>query len=264
MSSLLANLAASPFVNQRPVQRFKLAAWVVGALLAALNGYLWLQYRHDSTAQRARLAETRAAIEAKSRHVVEMDRELAGLGLAAQNAQVDFLNHRIAERTFPWSLLFERVAATLPDGVRLLNLSPVFPKRDERPGKAAPVIAPEDEMVGLKINGVAKSDQELYELIDAFFASPFFERPRLYQEARTDADVKFNVEVQYRPRLRPDLDPSTATEETAEGDAERGAEDSAEETAEETEEDAADDAAEGSEATESAADAVDGAGEVGR
>ena len=58
MSSLLANLAAAPFVNQRPVQRFKMAAWAVGALLAALNVFLWLQYRHDSTAMRARLAET--------------------------------------------------------------------------------------------------------------------------------------------------------------------------------------------------------------
>jgi Tfp pilus assembly protein PilN len=203
LSSLLANLAAAPFVNKRPVQRFTVAAWVIGALLAALNVFLWLQYRHDSTALRARLAETRSAIEAASRNVVAMDGELDGLDLAAQNAQVDFLNDRIAERTFPWSLLFERIAATLPDGVRLRGLNPVFEKRDRRPGRQRETTLPENELVDLKIQGSAKSDEELYALIDAFFSSPAFDRPRLYQESRnaTGGEVEFTVDVRYRPRL---------------------------------------------------------------
>lgn len=202
--SLLANLAAAPFVNKRPVQRFTLAAWAIGALLIAVNLFLWLQYRHDSTALRARLAETRSAIETRSRSVVEMDRELDGLHLAAQNAQVEFLNGRIAERTFPWSLLFERIATTLPDGVRLTTLSPVFKARNPNPARAAQQASspvPEDELVDLKIAGVAKSDDQLYELIDAFFSSPAFERPRLYQESTSAAEVQFTVDVQYRPRF---------------------------------------------------------------
>ena len=163
-SSLLANLASSPFVNKRPVQRFTAVAWMVGALLIGINVALWVQYRHESTALRGRLAETRAAIDRKSGNVVEMDQQLRGLRLGAQNAQVGFLNDRIAERTFPWSLLFERIAATLPDGVRLMSLAPVFSdaKRADtksRTGRrTSPPPAPEDELINLKLQGAAKTD----------------------------------------------------------------------------------------------------------
>jgi len=220
-SSLLANLASSPFVNERPVQRFTVAAWVLGALLVGANLLLWIQYRHDSTALRARLGETRAAIDAKSEHVVKMDEELRRLRLPAQNAQVSFLNGRIAERTFPWSLLFERIASTLPDGVRLLSLSPVF----EQPGggdgakkKERSPVPPGEELVSLKIHGAAKDDQALYQLIDAFFATPGFARPRLYQESSQGArsEVVFNVDVEYQPRYSPAADSQADTAAGAE------------------------------------------------
>jgi Tfp pilus assembly protein PilN len=174
----------------------------VGTLLAGLNVFLWLQYRHQSTALRGRLTATRTEIEERSRDVVRMGEELARLELTGQNSQVEFLNQRISERTFPWSLLFERIAATLPDGVRLMGLNPVFRGRDDRPSRSgAPPRPEQEELVDLKIRGAAKSDQELYELIDAFFASNAFEQPRLYQESRSDAEVTFTVDVQYRPRL---------------------------------------------------------------
>jgi Tfp pilus assembly protein PilN len=200
------------------VQRFTLAAWALGTLLAAVNVLLWVQYRHDSTALRGRLAATRAEIEERSANVVRMNGELGGLGLAAQNEQIEFLNQRIAERTFPWSILFERVAATMPDGVRLLGLNPSFRDREQertrRRERGAPPPAPEDELVDLKIRGVAKSDEDLYQWIDAFFASPAFERPRLYQESSNLAEVQFTVDVQYRPRLQdePSHRPAAAAE----------------------------------------------------
>ena len=200
-SSLLVNLAAEPFVNRRPVQRFTLAMWILGAILAGVNVFLLLQYRHDSTALRTRLAATRTEIESRSLEVVGMGEELGGLRLAAQNAQVDFLNLRIAERTFPWSLLFDRIATTLPDGVRLVSLVPEFGAGDRRGSRRAPAAAPKEELIELKIRGVAKSDEELYDLIDAFFSSPAFDRPRLYHESSDGGEVHFDVDVQYRPRL---------------------------------------------------------------
>jgi hypothetical protein len=205
--SLLANLAASPFINERPVQRFTVAAWVLGALLMGANLLLWVQYRHDSTALRARLVETRAAIDVKSAHVVRMDEELRGLRLPAQNAQVSFLNGRIAERTFPWSLLFERIATTLPDGVRLMGLTPVFGDAGGAGAKKERAQAPPgEELVSLKIRGAAKDDEALYQLIDAFFAAPAFLRPRLYQESSKGPEVTFTVDVDYRPRFVPPAD----------------------------------------------------------
>jgi Tfp pilus assembly protein PilN len=223
---LLANLAARPFVNKRPVQRFAMAAWAISAVLVGVNIALWLNYRHESTALRDRLAATRAEIEAKSRSVVAMDQELSGLRLGAQNAQVAFLNERIAERTFPWSLLFERIASTLPDGVRLKSLSPVFaggdgqgsPGRRRRAEADAPT-APEDESIHLTLTGTAKSDESLYELVDSLFAAPAFASPRLQRESSDGSVVEFAVDVDYRPRYLPEPShrPSLALDEEATG-----------------------------------------------
>jgi Tfp pilus assembly protein PilN len=222
-SSLLANLASAPFINRRPVQRFIVAAWATGVLLIAVNVLLWIQYRHQSTELRTRLASTRQAIDLKSRHIVEVNDQLRGLRLPAQNAQVTFLNQRIAERTFPWSLLFERIASTLPDGVRLISLSPVFTDRKAgaAPAKKEPAKkAPEEEVVSLKIHGAAQSDQALYELIDRFFASPAFANPRLYQENSSAGEVEFNVDVDYKPRYHEtvthDADATAENDATAE------------------------------------------------
>jgi Tfp pilus assembly protein PilN len=223
--SLLANLADSPFVNKRPVQRFVVAAWVAGALLTGVNVLLWVQYRHQSTALRGRLTEARASIERTSKRIVDMDAQLKGLRLPAQNAQVEFLNDRIAERTFPWSLLFERIATTLPDGVRLMSLSPVFRARSDAPERkrkkedqAPPV--PEDEVINLKIQGAAKTDDSLYQLIDAFFASPAFAHPRLFNERSTAAEVEFSVEVDYKPRFTDDASHQPAAAREADAGAE--------------------------------------------
>jgi hypothetical protein len=238
--SLLANLARSPFVNERPVQRFVVAAWVVGALLTGINVLLWVQYRHQSTALRGRLTETRASIERTSKRIVDMDAQLDGLRLPAQNAQVRFLNDRIAERTFPWSLLFERIATTLPDGVRLMSLSPVFgarhdaqgTKKKKQEGEAPP--AAEDEVISLKIQGAAKTDDSLYQLIDAFFASPAFAHPRLFNEKTTAAEVEFVVDVDYKPRFTDDAShqPAAAREDDG-GDESVGEEQAGESSGEE-------------------------------
>ena len=242
--ALLANLAAQPFVNKRPVQRFAMAAWAIAAVLIGINVALYVNYRHESTSLRTRLAATRAEIETKSRHVVAMDEKLRGLRLGAQNAQVAFLNERIAERTFPWSLLFERIATTLPDGVRLKSLHPVFTEADDKTpverelrkgkGKAknddappAPAPPPPEELVNLTLLGTAKSDEALYELVDALFASPSFASPRLHQESTNGGEVEFTVDVDYRPRYTPEamsLPAVASDEETEAGEPADGAE----------------------------------------
>ena len=87
-----------------------------------LNVALWLGYRRDSTDLRQRLADVRSRAETVSAEVVDLSKGLDRL--EALNEQVEFLNERIAERTFPWSLLFERLGEILPLGVRLKSLNP--------------------------------------------------------------------------------------------------------------------------------------------
>lgn len=210
MTTFGLNLASRPFLNRRPVRRFMVAGWILGGLLLGLNAYLYVRYRKDSTDLRARLGAVRDQIELESRNIVGLHAELDAPGLADQNTRVAFLNQRIAERTFPWSILFERVAETLPPGVRLLSLTPSFGWREADRRRLEPSEEREqkEEIVGLAIRGVARTDEELYEFIDAFFSHPAFERPRLYQESNQRNEVAFTVDVYYRARLQP-VSPAT-------------------------------------------------------
>ncbi len=68
---------------------------------------------------------------------------------------------------------------------------------------------------------MAKTDDSLYELVDAFFASPAFARPRLFQESTDAGEVEFTIEVDYRPRFTGDAShqPAAAREAHAAGEA---------------------------------------------
>jgi len=229
LSRLQLNLARRPFLNRGPVRRFVVTAWIVAALLLAFNVLLWLRDREDSTDLRARLADATGAIETRSQAILDSTERAESLGLSRQNAQVEFLNHKIAERTFPWSVLFDRIGAVLPHGVRLLNLSPAIEKRDaRRRSNRSSRAEEEEELIDLNVMGEAKSDEAVYQLVDALFAHPAFTQPRLFREAtELDGTVSFNFSVKYRPRLaegtesqpeeeEPELSSRSAEEEESE------------------------------------------------
>ena len=189
------NLARQPFLNRRPVWRFALVAWVVGLALVTTNLLFWVGYRRDSTDSRARLAGVRQEIEAVSSDVVTLSGRLDELGLEAQNEQIEFLNERLAERTFPWSALFERVGGILPPGVRLVSLSPAFAsarRSAENEGRL--------ETVRLSFNCVARHDDDLYEFVQGLFDSPAFEDPKLHgEDYGADGLTAFRLDVLYHP-----------------------------------------------------------------
>ena len=202
MSRLHLNLARRPFLNRRPVRRFVVVAWIVGVLLLAFNVLLWVRDRQDSTELRARLADTAEAVEVRSQAILDSSQRSRNLGLARQNAQVDFLNYKIEQRTFPWSVLFDRIGGVLPDGVLLNNLSPSL--EDHDPRRAGNRVAEEEveDLVGLSVSAEARTEEDLYQLVDALFAHPAFQKPRLFRETtNVDGTVSFNMDVQYRPRL---------------------------------------------------------------
>ena len=189
------NLARAPFLNRRPVWRFATVAWVLGAAILALNVMLWLGYRADSTDLRQRLADVRQEIEVVSTGVVELGSELDALGLESQNARIEFLNERLAERTFPWSRLFERIGSILPLGVKLAGLNPSFGKSgSSRHGRSR-------ETVGLQLQGSARSDEDLYGFVQALFDDPAFSSPTLHNEDVLDGTISFRLDVVYFPRV---------------------------------------------------------------
>ena len=203
------NLARRPFLNTRPVTRVALLLWVLGALLLLGNVTLFWNYLSGSTDKRAELERLEKQVESEQASVQKLENQVAGLDLAKQNEQVEFLNRKIAERTFSWSLLFDRLTETLPDNVRLIQLQPGAIGGSERPGargtrtrtdgRAAPLAS---DRVPLIIAGEAKSDEELLRFVDNLFAHSAFDNPNLLEESRTEDNsrIGFTLHVIYLPR----------------------------------------------------------------
>ena len=192
------NLARDPFLNRRPVERLRRVLWGAGLVLLALNGSFYLDNRRDSTVLRGELRAAVAEIDSESEAILELRQTLSELGPQDQNSKVAFLNQRIAERTFPWGELFDNLGEILPENVRLRSLSPKVDRRTSRGRRATDDGS--SRSVGLAISGAARTDDSLYELIDAFFRHPAFETPKLaHQRNQAGGNVTFSMNVNYLP-----------------------------------------------------------------
>lgn len=200
------NLARRPFVNRRPVSRITLLLVVAGVLLLLADLWLYVGYARARQANATQLNALEASIESRRDALQAAERDLLQADLEQQNEVVAFMNRRIAERTFGWSVLFDRLADLLPPEVRLINLSPTFVEEDRRAREGS-----EDSprRVTLALQGHARDGEAILELVDALFADPAFETPDLAQESRQGAEVQFSLSVTYLPEVAAAL----ATEE---------------------------------------------------
>ncbi|MEO8502747.1 MAG: PilN domain-containing protein [Acidobacteriota bacterium] len=194
------NLARRPFVNARPVRRVAILLWVLGAGLLVGNAYLFQGYRQSSAGKQAELALVRDRIASEERKIASVDGDLERSRVPQLMQQVQFLNLRIAERTFDWGRLFDRLAEALPWDVRILNLSPVSVVPDETAARrqgGLVTLVPRDRFQ-LRISGTAQSDEALLKFVDALFKHASFEGPNLHREDRKDG-VSFDLSVTYLP-----------------------------------------------------------------
>lgn len=195
------NLARRPFVNERPVRRAALLLAVAGLGLAAVNGWLYTRYVIERGANEGELNRIVAEIESEERQATALARQLAAADLTQQNELVAFLNQRIAERTFGWSVLFDRLEDLLPQDVRLVSLSPTEIDPRDRKRAAAAGAARTEVRFNLAIAGVARQPEAVLELIDALFADPAFRDPDLHQETFRTGEVQFTLDAIYLPRV---------------------------------------------------------------
>lgn len=194
------NLASQPFVNRRPVARVTAALWVLAALFTLAVAVSFWSYFRGQDDQRVQLRQVESDSSAERQRIATLGRELAGIDVARLNERALYLNQRIAQRTFSWSLLFDRLAELLPGDVRLMSLAP-RPLDDRSRRLPAAVDEPVDERVQLQIQGTVRRDEALLELLDALFADDAFEDPNLARESRDQGELRFDLTVVYLPEV---------------------------------------------------------------
>ena len=205
------NLARRPFVNQRPVRRIALLLLAVALVLLLADLWLYVGYARSRRATASELDAIEARIASEQQALAAAESTLDSASVDEQNGLVEFLNQRIAERTFGWSVLFDRLAGLLPDDVRLVSLAPSFfepePAAAVRPrARAAAAAAAGDtgqppREVRLALQGRARRSEAILELVDALFADPAFANPDLSREAEQGGEVAFSLTVTYLPQV---------------------------------------------------------------
>lgn len=228
-STVKMNLARRAFVNSRPVTRLAIGLWLLSALGLAANVWLYKSYYQGTGARARRLAELEQELAHEHNAIAARQAQLAGLALGRQNATVDFFNQKIAERTFSWSRLFDRLVDVMPRGVRLTSLgqdkaerkstqaTAPAPGRGQEKPPAKPEEKPEEKVIRLHIAGKAESDEDLLAFVDAVFDSPDFKDPNLLRESQREDDyLSFDISVAYLPeRPTPAVPGASAVPEPA-------------------------------------------------
>jgi len=196
------NLSRRPFVNSRPVTRAAALLWVLGTVLLLTNVFIIWSYLASSREKRAEVKSGEAGLAAERQAVARHEEQVARLDLGRQNEEVAYLNGKIAQRTFSWSRLFDRLAEVLPADVRLQQLTPrgLADERQERQAVRRPATRRATDLVTLQINGQAKSVEAILEFVDNLFAHPAFAEPNLTHQAHEkDGYIRFAVGVTYLP-----------------------------------------------------------------
>ena len=210
------NLARAPFVNERPVRRLGVALWVLFAIVGGAGLWMSQTIRRETGTRVAELARLNAETVSGRERAVALEAQLRRANLQAQNERAEFLNRRLAERTFSWNALLETLAGVMPRGVRLMGLSPQGFAR-QRGRTVGNVETPATTQVAMRITGEAEETEALLEFVDRLFAHPAFDRPNLSREsAKKDDKIQFDLTVDYLPQL---AGPSEllAADESAEG-----------------------------------------------
>jgi Tfp pilus assembly protein PilN len=205
------NLARRPFLNSRPVVRVSLLLWLLGLGLLLVNLVLFQGYLASSADTREQIERGEQEIARQQQIASELQGRLAAIDLERWNKQVDFLNEKIEERTFSWSLLLDRIAEVLPHNVRLERLTPRTGESGKREFAGRRSTGPtrerrQDGAIPLMITGESRSDEDLLRFVDNLFAHPAFADPNPKTDTlQTEQGnlVKFELTVQYIPGGKP-------------------------------------------------------------
>ena len=121
---LRGNLATRPFYNERLVRVLLIAALASAVAWTAVNvtTVVSLSQQGAMLSERVR-SEGRAATAARA-EAQKLRGSLNAADIATASRAATEANQLIAQRTFSWTMLFNRVEATLPADVRLTHVEP--------------------------------------------------------------------------------------------------------------------------------------------
>jgi hypothetical protein len=182
------NLASRPFRDYRPVYAVVVVLSLLTAFLMLNNIETYYRYSRETRTTRAKIAALEAQTQKERQLQQASERKLAGLDLARLDAQTRFVNLKLQERAFSWSVLLDELESILADDVRLLAIAPNFG---------------EDGGVELSLQFESKSSDGLITTLNRMNADPQFNDPFPTIESSTEGVYRFSIGVNYLAERNP-------------------------------------------------------------
>jgi Tfp pilus assembly protein PilN len=191
------NLASRPLRNQKPWILLLVCVNLVLLVLTAVHVGLALRLHPSETAELrrelARLEQQISTLQAESRGL-ERQRPTE-----PKMAEWALLKDLVDARTFDWVELFARLGEGLPEGTRLVSVTPSMKK----------------DVVALSLDAVARSPEAMFETVMMLETRPEFEGVYMENASANDEGVASRLELNYRPP--PSADAASVHPTKAEG-----------------------------------------------
>jgi type IV pilus assembly protein PilN len=175
---LTLNLASRTYLNRRALYAFYAALTVLLLLLLVLNISLCARSLSRAGQLRSHLAELEKSAAAGGAGAAT---EFSPAAYEKLTGRIAFANEILAQDSFRWTELLDRLEEVVPHGVSVQGLQPNFKQN------------------ALSLSGLAVSVPALQEFLDRLIASPHFGEVFLLQQALAGKEgepaVRFSVQI---------------------------------------------------------------------
>ena len=162
MKPLHLNLASRPYRDYRPVYAVVVVMSLIAAFLMLNNVETYYRYTRETHSTRTKIASIEAQTTQEREREATAQQRIKRLDLGRLGAQTKFVNAKLAERAFSWSMLLDELESVLADDVRLVSVTPVFQK---------------DGKIKLDLEFVSKTADGMIRTLNRMNADPQFRNP---------------------------------------------------------------------------------------
>ena len=185
MKPIHLNLAARPFRDYRPVYAVVVILSLLTAFLMLNNIETYYRYTRETQSTRAKIATLEAQAQKERQQHAVAEQQLRGVDLALLNTKTKFVNAKLQERAFSWSVLLDELESILAPDVRLISVSPRFT---------------EEGPIELGLQFESKSGDGMTTTMGRMYADPQFSDPfPTVESALTSGVYRFTLNVTYVP-----------------------------------------------------------------
>jgi type IV pilus assembly protein PilN len=179
------NLASRPYRDYRPVYATVVVMSLVAAFLMLNNVETYYRYTRDTQSTRTKIALIEGQTQQERQREAAIQQRIKGLDLGRLGAQTKFVNAKLAERAFSWSLLLDELESVLVDDVRLISVTPQFGK---------------DGKINLSLSFESKTADGMIKTINRMNADPQFRNPFPSMQTENEGgNFSFQLRADYVP-----------------------------------------------------------------